>query len=99
MKPSKYDPAAELERPGCETGDGRHPIGRDPRTMTRAELEVIDHWPMSPLAALRASRATAPPDGGTGAPACPDQISARGTRQITCLRRGVDDRSDEIDEK
>ena len=47
---------AEMEqarRAGYEP-DGEYLIGRDPREMTRAELEAIGHEPMSPLEALRA---------------------------------------------
>jgi len=43
--------AAEMEqarRAGYEP-DGEYLIGRDPREMTRAELEAIGHEPMSPL--------------------------------------------------
>src|SRR5215831_18606846 len=31
-----------------------HPVGRDPRQMTREELRKVGHEPMSPLPALRA---------------------------------------------
>jgi hypothetical protein len=33
--------------------EGRFPVGRDPRAMTRAELIELGHEPMSPLKALR----------------------------------------------
>jgi hypothetical protein len=33
---------------------GKHPVGRDPRRMTRDELKAVGHEPMSPLQALRA---------------------------------------------
>ena len=38
---------------GCEYGAKGTVIGRDPRKMTRAELEAVEHKPMSPLKALR----------------------------------------------
>jgi hypothetical protein len=41
-------------RPGTEPGEGGHAVGRDPRTMTRQELEALGHAAVSPLAALRA---------------------------------------------
>src|SRR5215471_15474323 len=43
----------QARRAGYEP-DGEYLIGRDPREMTRAELEAIGHEPMSPLEALRA---------------------------------------------
>jgi len=48
--------ATELEcahRAGYEP-DGEYLIGRDPREMTREELEAMGHEPMSPLEAIRA---------------------------------------------
>jgi hypothetical protein len=33
--------------------DGQYPIGRDPREMTREDLQALGHEPMSPLKALR----------------------------------------------
>ena len=40
---------------GLEPGnEGGHAVGRDPRKMTRAELEALGHRAMSPLAGLRA---------------------------------------------
>src|SRR5215471_16658608 len=43
----------QARRAGYEP-DGEYLIGRDPREMTRAELEAIGHEPMSPLEAIRA---------------------------------------------
>ena len=40
--------------PGLEPGEGGHAIGRDPRTMSRAELAALGHEPMTVLRALRA---------------------------------------------
>jgi hypothetical protein len=40
-------------KPGLELR-GKHPVGRDPRQMTQAELQAAGHEPMSPLRALRA---------------------------------------------
>jgi hypothetical protein len=40
-------------KPGLELC-GEHPVGRDPRQMTRDELQAAGHEPMSPLQALRA---------------------------------------------
>jgi len=48
--------AAEMEqarRAGYEP-DGEYLIGRDPREMTRAELEAMGHEAMSPMEAIRA---------------------------------------------
>jgi hypothetical protein len=40
--------------PGLERGDGGHTVGRDPRTMTPAQLREIGHDPMAPLKVIRA---------------------------------------------
>jgi hypothetical protein len=53
-EPSQRCRCCPGDRPGLERGEGGHAIGRDPRKMTRAELEDLGHTAMSPLAALRA---------------------------------------------
>lgn len=40
--------------PGCEAGVDGHPVGRDPRTMTPADLRALGHQPVSPLKVIRA---------------------------------------------
>src|SRR5215469_5934030 len=35
--------------------DGEYMVGRDPREMTRAELEAMGHEPMSPMEVIRTS--------------------------------------------
>jgi hypothetical protein len=47
-------PNAEVRpmKPGLEM-DGKHPVGRDPRQMSRAELRALGHRPQSPLHAIR----------------------------------------------
>jgi hypothetical protein len=39
---------------GSEQGSEGFPVGRDPRSMGRAELEALGHEPMTPMEALRA---------------------------------------------
>lgn len=48
-------PTAEARplKPGLELR-GKHPVGRDPRQVTREELTEMGHEPMSPLQASRA---------------------------------------------
>lgn len=41
-------------RPGLEPGPDGHPIGRDPRQMSPAEIKKAGHMPAPPLAAIRA---------------------------------------------
>ena len=47
---------AELEHAQCAgyEADGAYLVGRDPRAMTRAELEAMGHEPLSPMEAIRA---------------------------------------------
>jgi hypothetical protein len=40
-------------RSGSEPGADGFPVGRDPRSMSRAELEALGHEPMTPMEALR----------------------------------------------
>jgi hypothetical protein len=42
-----------MTAPGTELGDGGHLVGRDPRTMSVAELGELGHQPMSAQAAIR----------------------------------------------
>jgi hypothetical protein len=62
----RIDGPARLQKPQGQTSSevrflkaglelrGKHPVGRDPREMTREELREMGHEPMSPLQAIRA---------------------------------------------
>jgi hypothetical protein len=41
------------DRPGLEAGEGGHPVGRDPRRMSPAELRTLGHERKSPMQAIR----------------------------------------------
>lgn len=41
-------------KPGLEIGEDGHPVGRDPRQMTQAELKKAGHFPRPALDAIRA---------------------------------------------
>ena len=53
VRSEEGDAKAPPIKPGLELC-GEHPVGRDPRQMTRDELQAAGHDPMSPLQALRA---------------------------------------------
>lgn len=48
------DKIAQARRAGYEPGPDGYFVGRDPRTMTTAELMAMGHEQLSPMAAIRA---------------------------------------------